>query len=201
MTTNSPATTLGDTLRIDLAAAGIVLSITVVAYIAVIGPLVDARTTSQIEQRELEAKQQRLAEHTSTLKALAQDLASMKEAATSLPAIQSLAEQQANHRLAELTTLAAQMNLKVNELRTAAPQNIERFHIVPIHLSGSGPFQQCTSFLHQLRTTFPDTAVWSLKISREAGVRPDHATFRADLAWFSLPSSPTNMATATPHNE
>jgi len=186
------------TLQMDIAALALCLGITAVGYLAVIQPILDVRATRRSERSELAAKQEQLTRHTITVSSLSKDLANLKKAAGELPAIQALPLQQSNQRLADLTHLAAQANLNVDELRTAAVVQCDRFQVVPIHLSGTGAFQKCSSFLHQVRQAFPDTAVSALTIARQPGMPAEDATFRIQLSWYAAAPGRAGLAVAQP---
>lgn len=192
------STRSGGSLQTDLTGAAVCAALTVMAYVAVVDPLVQAQASQRVERTELSVRQERLTKQAAAVSLLAQDLANMKKAAAGLPEFTTVPPQQSNQRLADLTHLASEWGLTVDELRTAEPIPGDRFQIVPIHLSGSGTFQHCTSFLHRLRATFPDTAVSNLKIAKQPGMPPEHTMFRFQLAWYAAPAARASVAAASP---
>jgi Tfp pilus assembly protein PilO len=186
------------TLQMDLTGLAICAVITALAYFTVIEPVSEAQASRRIERVELTNSQELLTRRASVVSLLAQDLANMKRAASNMPAFQTLPAQQSNQRLADLTSLAAQSSLNVDEMRTASAIAGNRFQIVPIHLAGRGTFQNCTSFLHHLRRAFPDTSVSSLKIAKQPDMSAEHTTFRLQLSWYAAAAGPTEMADARP---
>ena len=94
---------------------------------------------------------------------------------------------QVNRRLAQLGQQASAAGLRVDEIvpGRAAPGSV--YATVPIYLSGTGSYQTCTRFLHQLHQRFSDTGVAGFHLSVKPNTRSGRARFSFELRWFTLP--------------
>jgi Tfp pilus assembly protein PilO len=89
-----------------------------------------------------------------------------------------------NRRVNELTRLASESGLTLDEVLPRAPEEGSMFRTVPIHISGAGSFPDCARFVHSLRSELPDTTVESLRLVGGA----ETGTFEFDLVWYAAPA-------------
>ena len=92
-----------------------------------------------------------------------------------------------NRRLAEMSRLAAETGLKIDEVETGAASFGTHYGTVPIHLAGTGKYRTCVVFLYRMRQEFPDIGVSSMALTANAANPFGPGTFRFGLTWHALP--------------
>jgi hypothetical protein len=100
---------------------------------------------------------------------------------------------QVNARLASLTNLAIDSELRVDQVQPGNVSIGRRFATLPIRISGYGSFPTVVQFIHELHRRHDDTAVSSFLIRRQQSPGAAHATFECGLTWYA---APTGGATA-----
>lgn len=173
--------------KLHAGGGGVVVVLTLVAYVFGLRPLVLRSGEAAILGASLSSQQEKAVE-------LGQD-ANMIEA--SLNRIVKKLEENPlklqlaafrNERLAQLTELAAKSGLNVDGIQTRKLTQLKRYDMVPITLTGSGMFPDCVKFLHQLNQRFPDTGVKAFTIQGTPGVKPKVSNFKFDMVWYASPS-------------
>lgn len=174
-------------LQIDLAGLAVCFGITAAAYLTVYQPLAEAEAQRDAQQGELSARSEKAIALAKIVNSLRHEIANLQKLAAENP-IDLQSSQHSNQRLADLTNLATEHGLDIGVVRTGNIIAGGRYDIVPIHLSGSGTYQSCTAFLHQLRSRFPDTGVVGLELTDNPGDPADKTAFLFDLTWYAATS-------------
>ncbi len=92
-----------------------------------------------------------------------------------------------NNRLARVAALATGRGLDIADIRPGAASFGSHCTTVPISLTGSGSFDNCVRYLHQLREQFRDTAVISVKLNGNPEDALAPASFQLELRWYADP--------------
>jgi Tfp pilus assembly protein PilO len=167
-------------------AGGIVVCIllSVALYYAGLQPLAAGYDRYLAQQSELEIKQQSATTSNASLQTLQRRLGSLQQQLTDNP-LRLQPATAINKRLGELTDLAAQLGLRMEDVQPGKSNSGARFETVTIHLAGTGAYRTCVLFLHRLREKFPDTAVTSFHLSGNPNDTASIANFEFDLQWFT----------------
>jgi Tfp pilus assembly protein PilO len=173
--------------RVDAAFLAGCALFTLLAYMAGIQPVLAAKEEAAQQREQLTAKREQAAQMATAVNTLQ---ASLQTVTCSLAnsKVKLQPAQQINLRLSKLTDLAGVCGLKIEDIQPGKTVTGLRFDMVPIRLIGSGNYRTCTQFLHQLRETFPDTAVAAWQISSNPQDSSSAALFRMDLLWHALPA-------------
>lgn len=168
-----------------IAACGV---LTLVVYFLAIQPSLRRQETRQMQQEALTATRDKLAQTAATVVTLKAELAQLQQITAERP-IQLLSASASNQRLADLTKLAAEHHLRIDQLKTGDVRPAgSKFEIVPIQISGAGSFQACAAFLHSLHAQFPDTGISAMELADNPGDPTAQAGFRFDLTWYAAPA-------------
>jgi len=116
------------------------------------------------QQADLELKQQTATTSNASLQTLQRRLGALQQQISDNP-LHLQPASAINKRLGELTDLAAQLGLRMEDVQPGKISTTARFETVSIHLAGTGNYRTCVQFLHRLRTGFPDTSVTSLQLT------------------------------------
>ncbi len=158
-------------------------------YVAGYSPLAEARAAHQAMEQDLATKRDDLAHINQLQVAHKKSLERMEAEARGRVSLQP--QEKLLDRLSELSRSAAKMGLTLDETKPGAPSPRERFTVVPIHLSGKGAFPGIAAFLHDLRSTCPDTGVVAFNLRGEPEQTDKPAMFVLDLAWYAAkPAAP-----------
>jgi len=90
-----------------------------------------------------------------------------------------------NSRLAELTALATDAGLVVDEVAPGEPGKGELFEMVTIRLRGRGAYSDLAGFMHRLSAEHPDTEIRTFRTARSG----NEGAFEMRLVWRALPST------------
>jgi len=169
--------------RIDATALSACLVMVVTLALGGLRPLVQRRAACQVQEQQLAREQDQLAAAQTTVSQTDRRLDALQRSLSGcsirLETVGSL-----NRRLGELTALAGEMELKVNETASGKPVATEHYYVIPIRLNGTGAYDRCTCFVHQLRVRFPD-----IRLSRvELTGNPDGTgLLKLELRWYAAP--------------
>jgi len=148
-------------------------------------PLIQRHGVCEAEARELAREREELKTVQTAVSAMERKLDQLQRSLDGsfirLDAISSL-----NRRLGELTALAGEMELKVDETAAGNPAATEHYCIIPVHLSGSGSYDRCTEFLHQLRLRFADIRLGRVELT---GSPDGTGLFRLEVRWYAAPTT------------
>jgi Tfp pilus assembly protein PilO len=100
-------------------------------------------------------------------------------------------------RMSQLTASAKKAGLTLDETKPGVASPHERFITVPIHMTGTGSYVQCTQFLHDLREHFRDTGVVGMAMQGEPAQSEKPARFTLELVWYAAKVAPPSK-TAQP---
>lgn len=95
-----------------------------------------------------------------------------------------------NQRLADLTQLATQSALQIDQLAPGKSSDGPRHGTVTIHFSGKGPYRACETFLAACAKKYPDIAVISLAASSNPEIPESPVFLTIDLLWFIASDKP-----------
>jgi len=172
--------------RIDAAGIAIALSIGLLFYWSAVRPVLAAQENHAAQEAQL-ANQR---ENAALAAARAEDLKSkVSTARTALSkcAVQLAPAVNVNSRIGQLTELATQQGLKVDEIQPAEATYCRNYGSVPIRLNGSGEYRTWAAFLHQMPKNFPDISVDSFQLTGKPDTPGSQVEFRVNLVWFVAP--------------
>ena len=170
--------------HIHAAGAAVCLALTAGVYLAGVEPLLSRQDDYAAEGKALDAEQDRADRLQQTLKTLQAHLAEVqRQAAEGTLRLQPLAK--APLHVAEISQLASDSGLVIDDIQTAAPVAGEFAVAVPVHLSGTGTYTACTLFLARLRRALPETCVLSFTLSDRGRQATSPAAFEMDLRWHA----------------
>ena len=102
-----------------------------------------------------------------------------------------------NTRLAQLTRLANDCGLEIDETQPGQVAAAPHYQVVDLKIAGSGTYPAATRFLHRLRERFRDVAVRSMDLSADSGnALSPGVRMRLELVWYAAPAG---SGTATPN--
>lgn len=160
------------------------LAMTAGAYLAGVHPLVQAHAESVMGKKNLDDMQGLVLEREQLLAQALRQQAEMGEALKTMPqGLQSIG--QLNQRLAELTALALNHELRVRTVATGQTTETPEYLVVPIRLTGNGGFQAYTSFMHSLHLAYPDVFVQAFDLTGDPSKPKSPASFALDLTWHA----------------
>lgn len=183
--------------RTNAAGAAILLALTASLGVAPLWLLMENRQSVASQADALGAARQDHASGMSTLSATRSRLTRVQEDLAA-GAIQLEPSSAVNHRLADLSKLATQCGLQVDELKPAEPMPGQHSQRVPVHMIARGSYRQCVTFLNRLRRRLPDTGAGSVELSG-APTEPDgRISLRCVLWWHAMPDETTELSRAPP---
>ncbi|MHC4985369.1 MAG: type 4a pilus biogenesis protein PilO [Planctomycetota bacterium] len=103
-----------------------------------------------------------------------------------------------NRRLADLSTLATECGLEVDELKPAEPIPGQHSRRVPVHMIARGSYRQCVMFLNRLRSQLPDTGARSVELSGTPTEPDGRVSLRCMLWWHAMPAETTELDQSAP---
>lgn len=177
--------------RVDAAGAGVMITLSAVAYFGVLGP-------AKAQRDEIESQRAMLADRAAELSTLESQVRAAQarigelERATQEHQVTLLPASAINGRLAELTSLAEQFGLKLDTIAPELAVRGRRFGRTPIRLGGEGSYPQFTAFAAHLHQRFSDTAIESFALEGNPAVPGAPARFSVRLFWYTLPTDGGN---------
>ena len=173
--------------HVDAAGVSACLGLTLLLYIGGLTPLLHKHHQNVRQRAELEDSQTRATKLAAAADKLARRLKTLGQALDEAP-IQLQTPRQLNQRLANLTSLATQCGLAIDQTNSDRPHSSTWHQTVPIRLAGEGTYPTCAVFLDRLRRTFPDTGVSAFDLSGKPDDRAAEAKFQFDLVWYTEPT-------------
>ena len=156
----------------------------VLAYFAVLRPLLKQRDTFTQQQQKLTTQRQKASQLTAFETAYRKQLESAQQALNDRRIKLSSADQ-VNNQVAKLAELVNECGLKADDVQLGRTLKGARYSTVAISLSGSGRYGKCIAFLRGLKEAFPDTGVASFKISADPRALKDPGKFQFGLHWYA----------------
>jgi Tfp pilus assembly protein PilO len=174
--------------RIDLAGAALCAAIAAGMCFGGILPLLAQHEQLQKLQQEISVQREQAAKMDATLASVRHKLDVSRQALTESP-LRLEAASNVYRRLAEVSALASECGLTVDDIRPDRSVPGAYCETVPILMAGSGTYRTCTAFLNRLRRTMPDTGVASLELLANGAATSGGGKFRFDLRWHASPRS------------
>lgn len=181
--------------QIDAAALGVFVLVGAAVYFVGLKPILDRQAERAGQQARLTAARQETLKLTADLNTSRSTLARIREKIKD-SAIQLQSTRHLNQRLSEITKLATECGLQVNEIQPGSVSTGERYETVPISLAGAGQYEACATFLHRLQKTFPDTGISSFELGGHPRQSDRAADFSFGLIWYAAPT-PSLSASGT----
>lgn len=174
--------------RIDLAGAGVCAGLALVLGLGGFWPLLTSYRTGVAERAELISQREQAARLEAGLVTLRTRVDTVHEALAH-SSLHLASASTLNRHLTELSALAVDSGLRIDDIRPDRLQAGANYDTVPITLAGGGSYRTCAAFLSRLRKAMPDTSVTALDLSALA-VGPGAAgRFRFDLNWYAAPKT------------
>lgn len=173
--------------QIDAIGLGVCTALALLWYVAGVSPLATARAERQKldqEVSEMRAEADRLVATARTQKKriAAERMKVSASTITLAPA------DQINQRVGTLHSLAAESELRIDEIKPGTPVTHERYTSVPIMISGQGTYRGVAAFLHKLRGQFPDIGLPQLELTGEPALIDRPARYSMSLVWYAAPA-------------
>jgi len=169
--------------RVHLAGVVCAAGIAAGAYLLVVSPALGRGERVEARRAELAAQQAELATLAVSNKDAQAALAAAKAAVESAGVILQTRDQ-LNQRLADLTLLATQHSLEIDQLSPGKTIEGPRHGTIAIHFSGKGGYHACEEFLASCASKYPDTAVISLSAASNPEIPESPVMLKVDLLWF-----------------
>jgi Tfp pilus assembly protein PilO len=177
---------------IDSAGIAVCLLLTAAAGWLGFAPIWQRHATFLQQQLDLQSKKQDNTAVEMALKATEKRLALTQSQLEQIP-LHLQPSARLNQRLASITDLAAQNNLKIEDIAPGSTARGKRYDAINIHVAGEGSYPACAAFLHHLKQSMPDMGMQDLHLTSE-GTADAAAKFTFDLQWFAAASP--DVATA-----
>ena len=174
--------------QIDGLALAALAGLTAAVYVAGAQPLIGARSEAARQEKVVETRRGEADDAARKLAGTATRLANVSRLISeNAVTLQTL--DRTNARVAELTDLATERRLEINEIKPGEPLPTSRYVRVPIRMTGSGSFLSCALFMHELRTRFGDTGLTAFDLTGDASSSGDAIRFTFDLTWYTAPDA------------
>lgn len=173
--------------QLDAAGAAVVCVGAALWYFAGYEPLSQARATREHMEQELHDHQD-AAEKQMELLTMRESILAKVRAENSVSAVQLKPAERVNQQVSDLTGVAGDAGLRVDEIRPASAMPAARFTMVPIKVSGAGEYAAVTEFLRLLRADFRDTGVIGFSLKMPTDATATGLKFEFNLVWYAAPS-------------
>lgn len=173
-------------LKIDAAAAGLCTVASLLFYWLTVQPCLQRQALAAEQRRELKTRQDKVAELKDGASRIRDRVAGAQDDLAA-GSIQLEPAAHINKRVAGLTQFFSECDLDVDDVQTGRLYNGLQYDLVPITILGRGPYEQCVSFFHGLRSKFPDMSVGRIELASNVGPKAERVTFQLDLLWYAAP--------------
>jgi Tfp pilus assembly protein PilO len=174
--------------EIDGAGAVALIVLSVLFYFAAMKPLLDRAHAEEAQRQELELRRAKAEQSALALQATTERLSELRSAIANNP--QKLEPVRAlNDRLGKIAALATARGLDIGDIRPGAVSVGERYSTVPISLVGTGKFQNCVRYMHDVQQKFGDTTVTAVKLTGTPDESSGTAAFQFELRWYAAPDA------------
>ena len=173
--------------RIDAPACLACAIITVTLYIVMVSPLAKRNAAYAQQQQQLSEQQRETTTKTAKLTTLRAQLDRVNKELADTP-LQLQPASIINRRLADITELARQCNLVIDQIQPGRAQRAGRYDIVPIKLTGKGTFVSAARFFDELQQRFADSGIHDFELSAQSSTTTSTANFSFELAWYTAPT-------------
>jgi hypothetical protein len=167
------------------AGAAVCVALALGAWAVAVRPILSGRAETRALAGQLTARVRDAADRAAALDAANRQLDLTKAALARTP-LRLESDSMLNRRLARVTTLAAESGLRMDEIQPGAPEDGPHYRTLPVRIVANGPYAACCTFLHRLRSEFPDTGARAFEATN-AAPDPENpvATLRLELLWFT----------------
>jgi Tfp pilus assembly protein PilO len=179
-----PQLNLWSCWEIDAIGAVVCIVLTAAVYFFGVSPVLDAHARDVAQQDQARAKQRAASAANNALLSMQHQLKLATAQATSSP-LRLKPASQLNNRLAEITGLAQDAGMQIEDVHPGSNTHGRRFDTIPITISGKGCYITCVQFLHELRTTYADTGVSSFHLTGNPSDPAAMCDFSFSLDWFA----------------
>lgn len=168
-----------------LAAAALAVALmTGLAYLAVVRPLALSHAEQQGREQQLALHREQAQKLEAARRSVERHLAAATQELSESP-IRLEPPERLNHRLALITSIAADHGLKIVELQPSPAVERELHRQIPIRMVGEGDYPNWVEFLHQLHQSHPDAGVAALAVERRGALSEQTVRVRMDLIWHA----------------
>lgn len=170
--------------HMDACAAAIICAAAGVWYFAGFAPLVSARAARKELEVELAGERVKLDQQAELVKkhASSLEIARQKQSASR---VQLKAVDRVNQQVADLTRMAIDSGVEVDEVRPSPPVAQERFTAVPIRLTGTGRYEAVTNLLGRLRSDYHDTGITGFALRAPTEATGEKLKVELNLVWYA----------------
>jgi len=195
--------------HIDAIGVGVCLALTLGLYLVGIVPLMASHEDYAEAEQAFATEQAHAQDLEASLRTLHTQLRDTRQGAADSE-VHLRPPTAAPLHVANISKLAAEAGLQIDDMRTGAPTPGPYAIEIPVHLAGIGSYRACTQFLRQLRQALPETCVLSFALAGKPNDTTGAAAVTMDLMWHAaLPASrrgeqeskaasTTNQSTETP---
>jgi Tfp pilus assembly protein PilO len=183
----------GGLLGIDAMGAGVCVLASLLGYVALVNPLLQKRSAATGLERELQTRQQKVAEAQAAVAAAQERLTTARQQLAA-GAIQLESSAHINKRIAGMTEFFSGCELHVDDVRTGRVSGGAQYDLVPITILGRGGHRQCVTLLHGLCSKYPDMSVMRIEFSANPAETAGSGRFRFELFWYAAPGGPAQKA-------
>jgi hypothetical protein len=174
--------------RLDAAGTGVLALVTLLACFGGIEPLRSSYEGYLATKAELESQRDQAARLSASMAALRRRLAVVNQTIAG-GALKLKPAMQVNTQLMQLSAVAVESGLVIDDIRAGLPVPGPYYDTVPIELAGSGTYRQCTMLLSLLRQGHPDTSVSAFTMSANTANPAAPGKFRFSLRWYAAPAT------------
>ena len=171
-------------IEIDAAGAGICVVATLLLYFAGVQPAIRQKQILDLQAAKLDlnaAKAVRLNNYADRLTDRLEQAHRLLEANP----LQLLPSSRVNSQIAQLTQLAIDNKLELDEIQLGQIYVQPLYDSIPLDLHGRGRFPDCALFLHKINGAFPDISVESFDLSANTQSLPHPGDFHIRLIWHA----------------
>ncbi|HEY8668305.1 MAG TPA: type 4a pilus biogenesis protein PilO [Tepidisphaeraceae bacterium] len=170
--------------RIDAAGIGACAAVTLLAIFALFRPLQQGFDSFVLQQNELNEQRQQVVVTTTKLNSQRLQLNQLRQQIAKAP-LRLEPAKRVNNRLAQLTALAGESGLRIEDVQPGKSVRGSRYEMVPIHVAGSGNYVTCLRFVNRMHAEFPDTGINVLDLTKTP-TADAVAKFAFELQWYAL---------------
>jgi Tfp pilus assembly protein PilO len=181
--------------RIDVAGIGICAAAALLFSLTTVAPLVAQRAVTARRRGEMQTQAEKASQLKAVIAKVRERLAAVRQEQAAC-AVQLDPAAHINRRVAGLTEFFSACGLQVDDVQTGRVSSTVRYDLVPITITGKGPYQQCLKFFRGLCSVCPDMSLIRIELTGNPARPAEPEQFRFDLFWYAAPSSPAPNASS-----
>ena len=176
--------------KIDVGGLAVCVALTLATVFSGLRPVVAERRENALRRAALDEQMRRATEADEVLVALQARLETARiELASDSLRLKPVSS--VNTTLAEISALAGDCGLKLNEIQPGRAVQGLHYQALPIQLAGTCTYRNGTLFLHRLRESAADVGVSGLELTGNPADPAGAGAFHLGLQWFAAPSADT----------